>query len=500
MKRILTLLLCIVLITGTQATLAYAAPEWPSNVSVEAEGAVLMDARSGAVIYGKNLHSVYYPASITKILTALIVIEHCNLDDIVTFSHDAIYNVEQGSSSAGYGCREIKMTVRDCLYAMLLKSANEVANALAEHTAGSVQNFAVLMNAKAKELGCQESHFNNPSGLNDPQHYTSAYDMALIAQAAFQNETFVTIDSSLYYDLPPTRHNPDGFRVYPGHRMLKKNAPQYYPGVIGGKTGYTMLAGNTLVTCAEKNGMKLITVILNGHQTHYSDTKALLDFGFSNFQSVNIAEADGTYSSVSNDMTIAGLPAADLSVLHMQKDCYVTLPKTADISDAQSAISYELPESAPPAAVARITYQYNDRQIGASYLLHKVAGEDSDAAVSAQAENVEVAAASDEMSGAKVQTASIESGGSAQDSGAEYGSDAAQSGALDGESSFNQDPLALAQTDPLTSSESAEKKTLSSARRPGHSFKHPAGVLDHCRCRSGSGYHRFWASYGEIPH
>ena len=458
MKRILTLLLCIVLITGTQATLAYAAPEWPSNVSVEAEGAVLMDARSGAVIYGKNLHSVYYPASITKILTALIVIEHCNLDDIVTFSHDAIYNVEQGSSSAGLDVGD-KMTVRDCLYAMLLKSANEVANALAEHTAGSVQNFAVLMNAKAKELGCQESHFNNPSGLNDPQHYTSAYDMALIAQAAFQNETFVTIDSSLYYDLPPTRHNPDGFRVYPGHRMLKKNAPQYYPGVIGGKTGYTMLAGNTLVTCAEKNGMKLITVILNGHQTHYSDTKALLDFGFSNFQSVNIAEADGTYSSVSNDMTIAGLPAADLSVLHMQKDCYVTLPKTADISDAQSAISYELPESAPPAAVARITYQYNDRQIGASYLLHKVAGEDS--------ENMEVAAASDEMSGAKVQTASIESGGSAQDSGAEYGSDAAQSGALDGESSFNQDPLALAQTDPLTSSESAEKKTLSSARRPG---------------------------------
>ena len=171
---------------------------------------------------------------------------------------------------------------------ILLKSANEVANALAEHTAGSIQNFAVLMNAKARELGCQESHFNNPSGLNDPQHYTSAYDMALIAQAAFQNETFVTIDSSLYYDLPPTRHNPDGFRVYPGHRMLKKNTPQYYAGVIGGKTGYTMLAGNTLVTCAEKNGMKLITVILNGHQTHYTDTKALLDFGFANFQSVNI--------------------------------------------------------------------------------------------------------------------------------------------------------------------------------------------------------------------
>ena len=167
MKRILTLLLCIVLITGTQATLAYAAPEWPSKcLGGSRRGLSVMDARSGAVIYGKNLHSVYYPASITKILTALIVIEHCNLDDIVTFSHDAIYNVEQGSSSAGLDVGD-KMTVRDCLYAMLLKSANEVANALAEHTAGSVQNFAVLMNAKAKELGCQESHFNNPSGLND---------------------------------------------------------------------------------------------------------------------------------------------------------------------------------------------------------------------------------------------------------------------------------------------------------------------------------------------
>lgn len=435
MKRILTLLLCIVMITGTLVTPAFAAEEWPSNVSVEAEGAVLMDARSGAVIYGKNLHAVYYPASITKILTALIVIEHCNLDDVVTFSHDAVYNVEQGSSSAGLDVGD-QMTVRDCLYAMLLKSANEVANALAEHTAGSISNFAVLMNAKAKELGCQESHFNNPSGLNDPQHYTSAYDMALIAQAAFQNETFVTIDSSLYYDLPPTRHNPDGFRVYPGHRMLKKNAPQYYAGVIGGKTGYTTLAGNTLVTCAERNGMKLITVILNGHQTHYSDTKALLDFGFANFQSVNIADTDSTYSSVSNDMTIAGLPAADLSVLQMQKNCYVTLPKTANISDAQSSISYDLPDSAPTTAVARISYQYNDRQIGAGYLLRKEADEETDQDLA-----LGVAANQDLDLAMAAETAS--------------------------ETAFDQDPLALAQEESSTVSETAQTRLLSNARKPG---------------------------------
>lgn len=460
MKRILTLLLCLTLLTGISVSPALAAPDWPSNVSVEAEGAILMDARSGAVLYGKNLHAVYYPASITKILTALIVIEHCNLDDVVTFSHDAIYSVEQGSSSAGMDVGD-KMTVRDCLYAMLLKSANEVANALAEHTAGSIKNFAVLMNAKAKELGCQESHFNNPSGLNDPQHYTSAYDMALIAQAAFQNETFVTIDSSLYYDLPPTRHNPDGFRVYPGHRMLKKNAPQYYAGVIGGKTGYTTLAGNTLVTCAEKNGMKLITVILNGHQTHYSDTKALLEFGFANFQSVNIADADSTYSSVSNDMTIAGLPAADLSVLHMQKECYVTLPKTADISEAQSSISYDLPESAPSAAVARISYQYNDRQIGASYLLHKETAEETEPAVaSVQAEtNAETETGLAEESNASV------GAGSRQSAQTESG--------LEAETSFDQDPLALAETDPLASSEAEEKQSPFGKRKTGFHLNIP---------------------------
>lgn len=125
-------------------------------------------------------------------------------------------------------------------------------------------------------LGCTESNFTNPSGLNDPNHYTTAYDMALIAMAAFSNETFVQIDSTLYYDLPVTKRNPDGLRIYPGHKMLKKNLSQYYPGIIGGKTGYTSLAGNTLVTCAERDGMKLVSVILNGHQTHYTDTKACL--------------------------------------------------------------------------------------------------------------------------------------------------------------------------------------------------------------------------------
>lgn len=327
-----------------------------------------MDADTGAVLYGKNIHVGYFPASITKILTALIIIENCNMDDIVTFSHNAVYNVESGSSNAGIDEGD-QLTVRDALYAMMLRSANEAANGLAEHCAGSIEAFSAMMNAKAASLGCTESHFNNPSGLNDPDHYTSAYDMALIAKAAFSNPAFVEIDSTLYYDLPVTKKNPDGLRIYPGHRMLKKNMSQYYPGIIGGKTGYTSLAGNTLVTCAERDGMKLVAVILNGHQTHYADTKALLDFGFQNFKSLKVSDYDRTYSSIENDMTIAGLPTTDLSILSIQKDRSITLPKAADFSDASSSISYELSATAPANAVACISYTYNDREIGSSYLM-----------------------------------------------------------------------------------------------------------------------------------
>lgn len=367
-KRMVHLFLCICLLMSLWAQPVYAAPDWPNQVGISAEGGIVIDADSGAVLYGQNIHQDYFPASITKILTALIVIEQCDMDDIVTFSHNAVYNVEQGSTSAGMDVGD-QLTVRQCLYALVLRSANEVANALAEHTAGSMEAFAAMMNAKAVSLGCTDSNFANPSGLNDPNHYTSAYDMALIAQAAFENEEFVEIDSTTYYDLPPTKRNVDGLRVYPGHRMLRRNAAQYYPGIIGGKTGYTSLAGNTLVTCAERDGMRLITVILNGAQTHYEDTKALLDFGFSNFKTVPIADFDTTYASVENDMTIAGLPTTDLSLVGIEKDKKITLPVTADFTDAESSISYDLPVGAPEGAVAQISYTYNDRVIGSAYLM-----------------------------------------------------------------------------------------------------------------------------------
>ena len=178
----------------------------------------------------------------------------------------------------------------------MLASANESANALACHVSGSREAFAELMNQTAESLGCTGSHFANPSGLNDENHYTTAHDMALITRAAIQNPDFLEIDGARNYKLPPTKRNLEGGYVANHHRMLVKNTSVYYPGAFAGKTGYTSIAGNTLVTCAEKNDMTLIAVVLNGHQTHYSDTKALFDGGnprrFSSFASVALRKLD----------------------------------------------------------------------------------------------------------------------------------------------------------------------------------------------------------------
>lgn len=193
--------------------------------------------------------------------------------------------------------------------------------------------------------------------------------MALIARAAFSNPVFEEIDSTTYYKLPPNSINPEGLTIYPGHKMLKKSTPYYYPGIVGGKTGYTTLAGNTLVTCAEKNDMKLIAVILKGTTPQYwTDTKRLLDFGFENFVSVKAAEHETTYTSVISDLSFGGLSIDKPEALILDPDCRITLPKTADFSDADAMLSYDISAGDPPNTIAKIYYSYNDRQIGCTYL------------------------------------------------------------------------------------------------------------------------------------
>ncbi len=245
---------------------------------ITSEGAVLMDADTGALLYSKNSETKYYPASITKLMTALLVAERTNLSDTVTFSKAATTNLEAGAVTLNMTEGD-KLTVEQSLYGLMLKSANDVANGLAEHVSGSVSSFAQLMNAKARELGCTNTNFVNPNGLTNSSHYTTPHDMALIAKAAFQNGVVRKVCSTVRYQIPATKKA--GARtVTMGHKMINSSDSRYYPGVLGGKTGFTSAAGNTLVTYAEKNGSRLIVVIMKSKSTHYDDTKALLDYGF----------------------------------------------------------------------------------------------------------------------------------------------------------------------------------------------------------------------------
>ena len=369
MKKIIYLISVILLAVSIALPfrfIALAENSWPDSVSIESDGGIVIDADSGAVLYGKNIHERYYPASITKLLTALIVIEECDLDDEVTFSHNAVYNVESGSSNAGYDVGD-KATVRDLLYAMLLKSANEAANALAEHCSGSIEDFCVLMNSKAEALGCLDSHFANPSGLNDENHYTTAYDFALISKAALSNPILLEIDSASSYHLPPSKKYPDGQDITTHHAMLKKKHENYYENAIGGKTGYTSLAGNTLVTYAKHGNQALITVILNGHQTHYTDTKRLMDFGFKYFKNINVLKSGLIDLDIYDNIDLLGNNPT-LSYIAADKRSFITLPKSADISDVSYEISYNLNESEKEEALAKIIYTYDSRQVGYTFI------------------------------------------------------------------------------------------------------------------------------------
>lgn len=378
LRRLLISLMITALMAAGMPMTAFAKPDWPSDTGIESEAGIVMDADSGAVLFGQNIHVQKAPASITKILTALVVIENSSLDDTVTFSHDAVYNVEDGSGNKNAIEEGDTLSVRDCLYLLLMRSSNQAANALAEHVGGSRDGFVKMMNEKTAELGCENSHFANPSGLNDDTQLTSVYDMALIASAAYKNDTLLTISKDKSYRLPATKNNPDGVTIQPEHKLLittDTESPNYYPYAVAGKTGYTSIAGQTLVTYAIKDDRRQIAVTMKSTQaTHYQDTIALLDFGFLRFENVNISENETAYTSGDQPVQI-GDNSYQPSDLSMDTSAVITLPKDASFADAEKTVVTDLPEDAPQGAVALLSYKYNDRKIGQVYLISASAAE-----------------------------------------------------------------------------------------------------------------------------
>lgn len=263
---------------------------WPAGPQVYAESAIIMEASTGTILYSKNADQQMEPASITKIMTVLLALENLDLDEEVTFSHNAVYSIEYDSSHIARDEGEI-LTVEECLYAIMLESANECSNAVAEQVSGSVEAFADLMNERAAELGCANTHFTNPHGLPNKEHYTSAHDMALITQEAIKYEKFRQIAGTPRYTLRATNKKDEELLMNNHHFMISQNRTSRFldDTVFCGKTGYTSVALNTLVTCATRNGMDLVVVSMKTQSTGeqgvplYTDTANLLNYASEKF-------------------------------------------------------------------------------------------------------------------------------------------------------------------------------------------------------------------------
>lgn len=340
-----------------------AVANWPTGPVISAESAILMDADTGAILYAKNIHQKEYPASTTKILTTLIASERCSMDEIVDFSYDAVHDIDPGSNHIAIEPGE-QLTMEECLNAILIRSANEVSFAVAEHISGTTwQDFGDIMNERAKELGCVDSHFVNPNGLPNEEHYTSAYDLAMIGKAFFANEALCKMTMTHMLHILPSERQPDD--IMEVNKMELIPGGKYaYPYLVGCKTGYTDVARSTLVSCAEKNGMKLICVVMRDENpNYYEDTISLFDYGFSNFQRVNISQTETKYNIDNAGAFYSGNDIFGNSkpILQLNQNDSITLPNTITFRDASSAISYD---NTAPGQAAVITYTYNDVVLG----------------------------------------------------------------------------------------------------------------------------------------
>lgn len=286
-KKVICFLLLISVFL-INVSVAYAAPNTICQTSI------LIDVKTGTILSENKANQKMYPASLTKIMTAILVIEVGNLSDVITIDDDTPHEIEGSHIALEEG--EI-LTLKDLLYAVMLPSANDAALALAKHYGGSEEKFVKIMNDRAKELGAYNTHFVNPHGLHDPDHYTTAADLALIARYAMENETFREIVKTASYQIPPTNkkdetrylHNYNRLIYNPSYNQIYVDgeyiAPTYEY-ATGIKTGYTPEAGNTLVASASKDGTDLIAVIMNGISLEmYQDAHNLFNYGFREFES-----------------------------------------------------------------------------------------------------------------------------------------------------------------------------------------------------------------------
>ena len=329
------------------------------NLKIYSDAVILIENQTGKTLYEKNSEQKMYPASTTKILTAILSIEKGNLNDKVTVSKTAIAQMKPGYTSAYLSEGEI-ISVEDLLKVLLINSANDASNVLAEYISGSIDNFVTLMNEKSKELGCTNTHFVTTNGLHDDNHYTTAKDLAIIARYCMQNETFRKIVSMKKCVIPATNKSEE--RIYKNtNDLINPTSGYYYPSCIGIKTGFTSEAKNCLISACSKNGLQVIAVVLgasiteNHKSARYVDSKTLYDYTYSNYSIQNIAKASSVIETIEVKNATDETKSLDLK---LEKDLNV-LVNNKDKENIKTEIVLKDNISAPIATnsvVGNITY------------------------------------------------------------------------------------------------------------------------------------------------
>ena len=325
-------------------------PSLPDDPNILAKAAVLVDPETDAIAYALNEHEELYPASLTKIMTALLVLEavdegKLSLDQELTASSTAFDGLSSDGSNAGIKAGEI-MSVRNLLYCMLVVSANEACNILAEAVSGSVDAFVEKMNARAAELGCENTHFKNANGLHDPGHYTSAWDLYLITKEAMTHDTFVTISDTANVVIPATNMSAERNYWTTNHLLSTWRVIGYLDKRAHGiKTGSTDAAGHCLVSSATQGSMTYISVILGaerveengvGNIRSFSETSRMFDYGFENFSYKTILQK----SEPIKDVTVT-LSKTDHVALRPAKDLEALMPKGLDAEDLERTVTMD---------------------------------------------------------------------------------------------------------------------------------------------------------------
>lgn len=352
-------------------TAAASSAQWPEPPELKSAAAVVLEASTGSVLYNKGAYDAHYPASTTKLMTSLLAIEQCPLSDVITCSKASVNSIGWDSSRIGLVAGE-SIDMENALYAILLASANEVSYAVAEHIGGTIEYFVSMMNERAKDLGCVNTNFVNPHGLDHESHYSCPYDLALIARQAMEYTTFRRVSGSYNHKVPETNKN-EARWISNTHPFIKKNV--VYEGVFAGKTGSTSKAGNCLVTCAERNGMNLICVIMKAPDsaTVQAETKLLLDYAFNNF---NLTSISASESSSKNAFPVlfddAEALISNVSSPLSISDTSLVLPMGASLQDLTKEITLSGSEafSIGENSIGQVNYYYADNYVGSAEIIY----------------------------------------------------------------------------------------------------------------------------------